>query len=111
MDAAGFPANASDEPVRAGWHNAFDGTYRWDAAWFVRVASVGYDADDGSAEFYPGFPLIVRATDAILPLGPIGAGILVANLSFLGALLVLYALTVLEFDDRASVVPRPKPSR
>ena len=30
------PGRGASEPVEAGWHNAFDGTFRWDAGWFVR---------------------------------------------------------------------------
>ncbi len=107
LQAGGFPRAGIDRPVDAGWHNAVDGTYRWDAGWFVRIAEDGYDPVDGSAEFYPAQPLASRAVAAILPIGPLGAAILVANLAFLLALIVLYALTTLEYSDvvaRRSVV-------
>jgi hypothetical protein len=83
-----------------------DGTFRWDAGWFVRIAEKGYDPDDGSAEFYPAFPLVSRAFAWLLPIGALAAT-LVSNVSFLLALILLYGLTTLEYSEnvaRRSVV-------
>ena len=75
-----------------GWHNAIDGTDRWDADWFERIAGGGY-ANDASAAFFPGYPLLIRATTWTTTLGEANAALLVADLSFLGALIVLFGLT------------------
>jgi Gpi18-like mannosyltransferase len=75
------------QPVEAGWHNAFDGTFRWDAGWFVRIAEKGYNPLDGSAEFYPAFPMVSRAFAWLLPGGALVWATLVANVSFLLALI------------------------
>ncbi|MFM8998606.1 MAG: mannosyltransferase family protein, partial [Actinomycetota bacterium] len=80
---------------------------RFDALWFLRIADAGYRAADGSAAFFPGFPLAVRAVAWVLGGRPLAAGLLVANLAFLGALVALHALTSAERGGgtaRATVV-------
>jgi Mannosyltransferase (PIG-V) len=89
-----------------GLHNALDGTDRWDAWWFQDIAVHGYAEDKGAA-FFPGYPLLIRGVIWALPVGSLGAALLVSNACFLGALIVLYALTSREFDEdtaRRSVV-------
>ena len=81
-----------------GWHNAFDGTDRWDAVWFERIAEGGYDPNDESAAFLPGYPLSIRAVMMTTPFEPLAAATLVSNGAFIAALIVLYALTTREYD-------------
>jgi hypothetical protein len=85
-------------PATAGWHNAIDGTDRWDAGWFERIARDGYRPDDASAAFFPGYPLAIRGVTSVLPLSETDAALVVSNLAFLGALIVLFALTTFEFS-------------
>ncbi len=85
-------------PATPGWHNAIDGTDRWDAGWFERIAREGYDPSDASAAFFPGYPLAIRAVTIALPLGETGAATLVSSAAFLAALIVLFALTTFEFS-------------
>lgn len=80
-----------------GWHNLWDATVRQDALWFLRIASGGYTPGDGSAAFLPLYPLAIRAVAWLPGVGPTGAALLIANASFLGALIVLHGLTRLEF--------------
>ncbi len=75
--------------ARSGWE-LFT---HWDGAWYRKVAVFGYDyADDGqkhSIAFFPLFPLICRGFMSFgLPFDV--AGPLTNNLSFLGALFLLY---------------------
>jgi hypothetical protein len=103
------PESVSGGSVTAvpGWHNAIDATDRWDAWWFQHIAVEGYAEHDEGAAFFPGYPLAIRLVMAITPLGSLGAALLVSNVAFLGALIVLYALTAREFDEstaRRSVV-------
>ena len=86
-------------PSMSGWHVLFTAWERFDALWFLRVASSGYRVGDGSAAFFPLFPLTVRAVSFVLGGHPFAAGMMVANLSFLGALIVLYALTSAELSE------------
>ena len=68
--------------------------YHWDSLLYDQIATSGYEyANDGKGHnvaFFPLFPLVIRGLMTIgLPFKV--AGILVNNLAFLGALLVLYS--------------------
>jgi Mannosyltransferase (PIG-V) len=94
----GWPAHA----IASGWGNALTWGERFDALWFLRIATAGYSAHDGSAAFFPLFPLLVRWVSALLGGHPLAAAVLVSNLACLGALALLYALGRTEVgEDRA----------
>ena len=95
----GWPAHPLPDP---GWHNAFTAWERFDALWFLRIAETGYAVDDGSAAFFPLYPLLVRAVSVALLGHPFAASLLVSNAAFVGALVVLYLLTDLELGERAA---------
>ncbi|GIU97499.1 MAG: hypothetical protein KatS3mg013_1302 [Actinomycetota bacterium] len=92
---AGFPPPALTD----GWHVLVTATQRQDALWFLRLATHGWSPDDGSAAFFPVFPLLVRAVAWLPGIGPLGAALTVSNLACAGALVVLHGLTRLEFGD------------
>jgi Gpi18-like mannosyltransferase len=92
------PAFDPDGERATGIHNAVDGTNRWDALRFEEIASFGYRTDDVSAAFFPGYPIAIREVDIASPFGAFGSAILVSNLSYLAALVVLYGLTARELD-------------
>jgi hypothetical protein len=71
---------------------------RADGLWFLRIAAGGYGASDGSAAFFPLYPLAIRALSWLVGGHPLPAALLVSNLSFLGALIVMYGLTKREFS-------------
>lgn len=91
-DVPGWPASIP----RWGWDAFFTATERQDALWFLRIATEGYRTDDGSAAFFPLYPLAVRVLDQIPGVGPLAAALLVSNAALFGALLVLHGLTRLE---------------
>jgi len=95
---AGFPA----PNLLPGWHMLFTATQRQDAAWFLRIATTGYAPGDGSAAFFPLYPLTVRLVGALPGVGPLGAALIVSNAAFLGALLMVHALTRLELGREAA---------
>jgi Mannosyltransferase (PIG-V) len=82
-----------------GWHNAFAALERQDAQWFFRIADAGYRADDGSAAFFPLYPVLVRGVSLLTGGNMLAAGTVVSNVSFLGALVVLYGLTARELSE------------
>ena len=94
----GWPAHA----IAGGWHNVLTAWERFDALWYLRIAAHGYALHDGSAAFYPLFPLAVRAVS--FPIGghTYAAGLLVSNGAALGALIALYALTRSELSEDAA---------
>ena len=92
----GFPGNL--------W---LDGWTRWDAGWYHHIATHGYvdqtvgPAGQRNVAFYPLYPLTMRL--ASLPgLDPLAAGILVSNLAFLAALLLLHRMVRARFGADAA---------
>lgn len=108
LDAVSVPGwPAPPFPPTPGWHAVVTAWERFDALWFLRIAESGYRVADGSAAFFPGYPLAVRGVAWVLGGRPLAAGLLVANLAFLGALVALHALTASERGGgtaRATVV-------
>ncbi|MUG99307.1 hypothetical protein F7734_46295 [Scytonema sp. UIC 10036] len=74
---------------------SWDVFYAWDSGHYAAIATHGYTAPQNgepsaSVAFFPLFPLAIRAIMTVgLPFQI--AGVLVNNLAFLGALIVLYA--------------------
>jgi hypothetical protein len=95
VNVPGWPATA----LGHGWHGAFTAFERQDALWFLRIATSGYRATDASAAFFPLYPLAIRVVSWIVGGRPLLAATLVSNGAFFGSLVVLYDLTVREFDD------------
>jgi hypothetical protein len=95
-------AAGGGRPIDPGWHNAIDGTDRWDAGWLLRISREGYDTRDASAAFFPAYPLAIRGVAAITGTSSLVAGLLVSNAAFLGALVVLHALTTLELSEEVA---------
>jgi Gpi18-like mannosyltransferase len=76
----------------------FDGWARWDAAHYVAIARLGYGPDNpsphGGVGFFPVFPLLMRGAVELIGVVPSEAnlalaGIVIANLSFLIAVVLL----------------------
>jgi hypothetical protein len=95
VSVPGWPARG----VTPGWHNLFTVWERQDALWYLRIADQGYATDDASAAFFPLYPLVVRGVSFVLGGHPLAAGLLVSNAAFLGALLVMWALTRSELSE------------
>ncbi|MGH2730300.1 MAG: mannosyltransferase family protein, partial [Actinomycetota bacterium] len=85
-----------------GWSNVVTAWERWDGVWFTCIASHGYDADDGSAAFFPLYPLTIRTVAAIPGVGYLGAALVISNLAFLGALVVVYGLSKSEWGEHVA---------
>ncbi len=85
-------------PPAAGIDNVGSSFERWDALWFLRIAEDGY-ADDGSAAFFPLYPMAIRGLSTLIGGHPLLAALLISNLCFLAALVVVYLLTKLEYDE------------
>lgn len=101
LEPVGVPG-WSAHPTTQGWHNLFTAWERFDALWFLRIADTGYVDGDGSAVFYPGFPLAVRLFSTILGDHPLAGGLVVSHLATFGSLVLLYFLTAAEWGERVA---------
>jgi hypothetical protein len=99
LEPVGVPGWPAHETTQ-GWHNLFTAWERFDALWFLRIADTGYIDGDGSAVFYPGYPLTVRLFSLILGGHPLAGGLLVSHLATFGSLVMLYFLTSGEWGER-----------
>jgi Predicted integral membrane protein len=75
-----------------------DGLFRWDSDWYAHIADQGYIApaaiiagQQRNTAFFPLYPLCVRLTKLVVGNTWI-AGLLVANLAFLAAAIILHRL-------------------
>jgi hypothetical protein len=75
---------------------------RFDALWFLRIAEHGYRSNDGSAAFFPLFPMLMRALSWVLGGRPLAAGLIISNVAALGATVMLYELTRTELSERTA---------
>ena len=85
--------------ITPGWHNLWTSFERFDALWFLRIATHGYASGDGSAAFFPFYPWLVRVVTPLVGGHPLAAATLVSNVCFLGALAMLYVLGRTELSD------------
>lgn len=100
------PADPADVPGREadpvdGEVGLLDVWERWDALWYLRIATDGYEADDGSAAFFPLYPLLVRLFTWAFLGNELLAGTFVSNLAAYASLVLLYLLTTREFGETA----------
>jgi Mannosyltransferase (PIG-V) len=86
-------------PLSPGWHNIVEGTDRWDAKRFVEIAEFGYQGSAESAAYFPGYPIAIRIVAFVPGIDDVGAALLISNIAFLGAMVVLYALTTRESSE------------
>ena len=100
-NAVGPPGWPASE-VTPGWHNLVTAWERFDALWFLRIATEGYVDGDGSAVFFPLFPLLVRGVSPLLGGHPLAAAFLVSHAATFGSMVALYFLTAGEFDERTA---------
>jgi hypothetical protein len=76
---------------------------RWDAAWYLSIADIGYTPHapfaDGRSAFFPLYPLLTSALgDAT---GIVAAGVLVSLAAFMAALYFTHRLAALELGGQA----------
>lgn len=89
----------ADDAYTPGAHNLVTSFEQQDALWFLRIADEGYREGDGSAAFFPLYPVAVRSVSWAIGGHPLAAGLLVSNAAFLGALMMLYLLIRRERSD------------
>jgi len=101
LEPVGVPGWPAHETTQ-GWHNLVTAWERFDALWFLRIADTGYMDGDGSAVFFPGFPLMVRLFSTILGDHPLAGGLVVSHLATFGSFVLLYFLSAAEWGERVA---------
>jgi hypothetical protein len=105
LSVAVLPANGAAKvpgiatpAVTHSWSVMFTAWERWDALWYIRIATHGYAPDDGSAAFFPGYPLLVRDAAWLTGGHPLLGAYLVSSVALVVGLTLVYLLTEFEFD-------------
>ncbi len=80
-----------------GLRNALAPWDHWDSEWLLKVATHGY-GEANTAAFFPLYPMLVRALDAVAPGGALPPALLISNAALVAALTVLYRLVERDFD-------------
>jgi hypothetical protein len=89
-----------------------DGWARWDAAHYVAIARSGYGADNpsphGGVGFFPLYPLLMRGAVELVRAAPSEAnlafaGIVISNVCFLGAVVLLARMGTVQFGERVGI--------
>lgn len=74
----------------------------WDGLWYRLIAVEGYEGTVHKAAFWPLFPWSMRLLGDLANISYETAGYLIANVSFLVALVLFYRLMVIDFDARVA---------
>ena len=88
------------EPFHGALSAVFNPWARWDGVWFIKVAANGYASNDGSAAFFPLYPLVVRWVGVLFGNNLVLSGIAVSLVCYVVAMWLLYRLVAREFGDR-----------
>jgi hypothetical protein len=76
---------------------------RWDACWYTKIATYGYEPGLNSVSFFPLFPLLTGIVGRLL-LGAMAlGGLVVAGVAYVVAMTGLRRLVALDFDDEAAL--------
>jgi hypothetical protein len=74
---------------------------RWDSGWYIRLANEGYAAYPAAAGFFPLFPLLMAVVSRLTGWSLALSGMIIAHLSYLGSILMLYKLArLISNEDR-----------
>ena len=81
------------EQLRAGPAFPLAGIWeRWDACWYMKIATYGYEPGERAVAFFPFFPALVRSVGTITTLPYPVAGLIVSALGYVAAMTGLLRL-------------------
>ncbi len=73
---------------------------RFDANWYLKIATRGYDGSDGSTVYFPVYPMLIKVFSFVIQ--PMFAALLISNLALIGVLVLLYRLVSTIADERTT---------
>ncbi|MBE3074304.1 MAG: hypothetical protein IMZ75_05080, partial [Actinobacteria bacterium] len=78
-------------------HYLFDIWARWDAVWYLKIATDGYSAGDNSTAFFPLYPFLLAALKPLFLGNGILAGMCISLAACLGAFYLFYRFVEIDF--------------
>jgi hypothetical protein len=72
---------------------------RWDAGFYLELASAGYAKAPGAAGFFPLYPFLINVFHRITGMNIVSSGLVISNIAFLFSAFVLYKMARLIKDD------------
>ena len=76
---------------------------RWDACWYTKIATFGYEANENSVNFWPLFPLLTALVSLVLGAGAVAlSGLVVAGIAFVAAIEGLRRLVGRDFSPEVA---------
>jgi hypothetical protein len=66
---------------------------QWDTGHYTTIAMFGYNPATENTAFFPGYPVLIRLFEPVLPGGALSAGLIISHVACIAALIVLYRLT------------------
>ena len=104
------PAGNPNLPTRLTWARFIDMWGRWDTGWYLQIIRDGYTATAGpesATAFFPLYPYLVGALYRLLgspewPVALLAVGVVVSNVCFLAALVLMHRLMRLKTGDTAA---------
>ncbi len=67
---------------------------RWDACWYTKIATYGYEPGENAVAFFPLFPALIRTVGTDVAL----AGLVVSAVAYIAAMIGLHRLITMDFD-------------
>lgn len=79
---------------------AFLGVWqRWDACWYLRLATFGYETGEPGAAFFPLYPLAIRIVGPLFGGNLVLAALAISGVSYIAAVALLHHMVKGDFDD------------
>ena len=72
---------------------------RWDACWYTKIATFGYEPAEMSVNFWPLFPVLTGSVARVLGGHVALAGLIVSAIAYVAAMVGLYRLVARDVDD------------
>ena len=76
---------------------------RWDACWYTKIATFGYERGVDSVNFWPLFPLLTGLAGRLLGGAMALGGLVVAGVAYVVAMTGLRRLVAIDFDDEIAL--------
>jgi Gpi18-like mannosyltransferase len=76
----------------------------WDGEWYLQLAQFGYHTNDGSAVFFPLYPLLLKVLGWFCLGNYVLAGILLSSLATALVFILFYELTQRDFNDKDQAI-------